>query len=119
MKIIDPGHKYKVDGYDGRKKQTITFMKREGTGYPGNEGSYPGTNCQELIRVVFDRTNYLNKQHMHINNLAIIRKLGEIMWLFEDRAAQRHGIDQFDFRPGDIMNANPCEVYGHVICKGH
>jgi hypothetical protein len=44
MRIIDPGHDYILSVYDGEGEQRLTFMKREGPGFPGNIGHYPGTN---------------------------------------------------------------------------
>ena len=125
MKVLDPGHYYRIDNYDdnsGKVEQDIAFMKRIGEGYPGNKGTpYSGTNCQELLRVIIDRVHYLDGQYKHKNNKAIIRKLRESLWLFEDRAAERHGFasHDFDFRPEDIELAPTCKVCGHVICKGH
>lgn len=124
MKILDPGHNYIVNNYDGEPGAvaiSIPFMKRCGDGYPGNIGSNPGTNCQELLRVLIDRVKYLNNQYEHKNNKAIIRKLRESLWLFEDRAAERHGFaaHDFDFRPEGIELEPTCKVCGHLMCKGH
>lgn len=120
MKVLDPGHSYLVNSYDGGEPQKINFMKRVGKGYPGNTGEpHSGTNCQELLHVVLNRTKYLDNQYKHRNNAAIVRKCNEILWLFEDRAAERHGIDQFDFISEDMETAPICEICGHVTCKGH
>ena len=121
MKVIDQGHKYEVDVYDGEPGQTEirTYMKRKGPKYPGNKSQYPGTNCQEDLRVLIDRVEYLQKQDQCPHNLAIIEYLRRALWLFEDRAARRHNIDQFDFRPDDIQYAEACKTCGHVVCKGH
>lgn len=124
MKIIDAGHKYEVDIYDSTPEgqtSTITFMKRIGEGYPGNTSEYPGTNCQELIRVLIDRVTYLNAQIYSQNNDIILQKLRESLWLFEDRAAIRHGFrsEDIDFRPDDIEKEQYCHICGHVLCKGH
>ena len=54
MEIIDPGHCYKPDTYDGYITETIVFMKREGVNYPFNIGHYAGTNCQEVLRILID-----------------------------------------------------------------
>lgn len=118
MKTLDPGHRYLVDSYDGGKPFEITFMKREGKGYPGNVGHHSGTNCQELLRVLIDRIMYLNRQIAHKNNVASLRKLREVLWLFEDRAAERHGVG-FDYYPAEIDTVPHCIVCGHVVCKGH
>ena len=121
MKVIDPGHKYEVDVYDGKPgaTQELTFMKREGPGYPMNVGHYPGTNCQEHLRVFIDRMHYLQMQEPCEHNLAIIEYARRMLWLFEDRAASRHGIDQFDYRTDDIEQYESCKTCGHIICKGH
>jgi hypothetical protein len=52
MKIIDPGHKYELDQLDGEGKEILTFVKRDTPSerYPGNQGHYPGTNMQEVLR---------------------------------------------------------------------
>lgn len=122
MKVIDAGHKYEVEIYDDKRHvrpQVITFMKRMGPGYPGNIGSHAGTNCQELLRVLINRVEYLNEQEHHDNNLSIIRMLEQSLWLFEDRAASRHGIEGFDFVPANIELEPTCKICGHVDCLGH
>ena len=121
MKVIDPGHSYELDSYDGGEPIRIDFMKREGEGYPGNIGHHSGTNLQELFRVAIDRDKYLNNQVHDGNNDVIICKCREILWLLEERAARRHNIDQFDFRPDlDEMESIPyCTVCGHIVCRGH
>lgn len=119
MKTIDAGHKYQADCYDGGSPVEITFMKREGAGYPGNVGHYPGTNCQEVIRVLIDRITYLDNQIHHENNIESIRNLKEVLWLFEKRAAERHGIKQFEFTPEEVSVAPTCTVCGHIVCHGH
>lgn len=121
MRVLDPGHHYLVDNYDDETiEQEILFMKRIGEKYLPNQGPpHGGTNCQEMLRVLIDRTSYLNEQKPHKNNHAIVGKLLECLWLFEDRAAEQHRIDQFDFRPGDMELAPVCRTCGHVICKGH
>jgi hypothetical protein len=127
MKVLDPGHYYQVDVYDNDAayapyvEQVISFMKREGDGYPGNVGHHAGTNCQELIRVLIDRVYYLDNQIPHENNLAIIRHLQASLWLFEDRATERHKLPKYsldDPRPGIELEPT-CTTCGHIVCKGH
>lgn len=59
MTELDPGHKYLLPTFDGELNQTLTFMKREGEGYPGNIGHYPGTNMQAVLRAIYKRMEYL------------------------------------------------------------
>lgn len=115
MKILDLGHKYEVAGFDGGAAQTITFMKREGDGYPFNVGHYGGTNCQELLRVLIDRVQYLDKQISCPENTAIINSLRTALLLFESRAAQRH--ERSMRGPlSDIEAIPPCPKCGHLQC---
>ena len=122
MKELDPGHKYEVDNYYSfiGDTQTITFMKREGENYPFNVGHYSGTNSQELLRILISRCKYLMKQKGHKNNFAILDKFREILWLFEDRAAEVHGFNSFPFKSNSNIEEEPvCKRCGHIMCKGH
>lgn len=121
METLDKGHHYLAECYDGEMIQPIQFMKREGPGYPMNVGHHPGTNCQELIRILIDRVDYLDCQIPHDNNAAVIKNLRNALWLLEDRAAERHGFagHDFDFRPDGIEDEPTCKVCGHILCKGH
>jgi hypothetical protein len=127
MKILDPGHTYEVDIYDEpgfTSPNVITFMKREGENYPGNKDSYPGTNCQELIRVLIDRLKYLNNQIPCPENKDALQYLRQALLSFEIRAAKRHQL----FKGGNWMSMQiietlpVCHICGHIIdlaCKGH
>lgn len=43
MQVIDPGHDYNLATLDGDGSSVrLTFVKREGPGFPGNIGCYPG-----------------------------------------------------------------------------
>lgn len=119
MKVIDPGHTYEVATYDGDGQvQIITFMKREGEGYPGNVGSYPGTNCQELLRVIIDRLWYLNRQIPHQANTMCIDNLELCIKYLEQRAAKLHEVE-FKMEHEAIEYLATCKVCGHITCKGH
>ena len=62
MKVIDPGHKYELAHLDGNGHEVLTFVKREGDGYPGNIDHHAGTNLQEVFRAALDRVKYLDNQ---------------------------------------------------------
>jgi hypothetical protein len=125
MTVEDPGHTYTVKNYDGHGDQTIRFMKRDATShpdgcYPGNEGSYPGTNIQEVLRVMIDRVKYLDNQIPCDENLSILDNLRRCLVLLEDRAAQRHGKDFPFLNLGDEVESIPtCEKCGHWFCGKH
>ena len=117
MEIIDPGHKFLLEGYDGGEPQMLVFMKREGTGYPLNVGHHSGTNCQEVIRALIERVKYLQHQVACDENEQIIQHLREALRLFEKRAAQRRGqilprlvLEDFELLP-------TCAKCGHITCS--
>ena len=120
MSVIDPGHKYLLLTLDGPPGQTLTFVKRmdekDPSKYPGNTSAYPGTTIQSVVRCLIERVDYLQNQIAHKNNVAIRRKFLEILWLLEDRAAERHGRD-FDYRPEDMDQMPMCSHCGHVVCN--
>lgn len=99
MKVLEPGHAYQLDVLDkavgagnDRGIVGLRFVKRIGPGYPGNEAPpHSGTNCQEVVRALIDRVKYLDGQQPAPENPRIINHLREVLWLFERRAARRHG----------------------------
>ena len=119
MRVLDPDHKYLVQSYDGDMDQVITFMKREGEGYPGNIGSNPGTNCQELIRILIDRVEFLNLQFPCDENNYILNNLRSALFYFEFRAANRHGRALRLASNRRIENVDVCPKCGHIECGGH
>jgi len=116
MRIIDAGHMYSLDTYDSdtKDKQVITFMKRYGDNFPFNQNSYPGTNCQEVLRVLIDRCEYLYKQKPCLETESIIGLLKTSLLLFESRAARLHGLAlNLD---NNTLN-DTCKTCGHVVCE--
>jgi hypothetical protein len=123
MKVIDAGHKYALVHLDGSGEEILTFVKREGPGFPGNVGSYPGTNLQEVLRACIDRVKYLDGQVPSFHNKRILSHLRDCLRLLEERAADRHGRDKdgrmYDpyFRTNDQIEHLPtCSVCGHIGC---
>lgn len=120
MTEIDNGHAFAVSIYDAKKptvSQKIYFMKRSGTGYPGNENSYPGTNSQEVTRVLIARTKYLDNQIPSFWNSLALFGYRLALWAYEKRAAARHNrklrvsftqIEHYEF----------CCICGHIGCEG-
>lgn len=117
MRELDPGHVYDLVVYDGAGSQRLTFMKREWSGYPGNVGSYPGTNCQEVIRALIARTKYLDQQIPCPENKAIIESLRSAIIAFEQRAAHRH--KRIVFFSDLIEDVPTCGTCGHIGCTNH
>lgn len=129
MKVIDPGHEYDLDWLDGTPftdrvpESRLIFVKREGDKYPGNKGHHPGTNIQEVLRVLIDRIEYLNNQNYHETNSHVIQNLRAAIYWLEYRAAERH-YRQIDFiaKFGEedcIELAKTCPKCGHIGCSGN
>lgn len=119
MDVLDAGHRYGLTIYDDMDAfpQQIVFMKREGEGYPGNVGHYPGTNCQEVLRALIDRVKYLENQISHPCNDIILRCLREALIAFEIRAAMRHG-RTLQQTCGLYIEEEPhCPKCGHIGCE--
>ena len=116
MREIDKGHRFILNSYDGPYGCELQFMKREGKGYPGNEGHYPGTNCQEVMRALITRIIYLNWQESCLTNKISIWLLRVIIWLFEYRAARRHNVYPV-WKLHNIEKLATCPTCGHIKCN--
>lgn len=91
MKVLDAGHRYLLDSVDGEHQQELQFVKREGDGYPGNVGHYPGTLIQDVLRCLLDRVRYVDNQIPSEWNLIVRGNLEDALFALEARAAERHG----------------------------
>ncbi len=119
MKIIDAGHIYTLENYDGNKdnRQKLAFMKRFGDKFPFNDFAHDGTNCQEVLRALIDRCEYLQKQKPCAETECIIGSLRNALLLFELRAAREHGLNLKLESTQGLMNASTCKECGHVTCN--
>ncbi len=117
MKVKEPGHIYELASLDGGKKQRLKFVKRVGKNYPFNElPEHPGTNCQEVLRVLIDRCEYLNTQKACAETESIISLLKTALLLFELRAARHHD-RQLDLTTMQELLVDGCDICGHIGCK--
>lgn len=119
MKILDAGHRYLISSIDGGMEQELVFVKRENDGCPFNAGSNPGTNCQEVLRVLIDRIDYLQRQRPCAESEAISGLLKTALFLFEVRAARNRESIFYARDLLDCVRLNPCDVCGHVNCQKH
>lgn len=119
MKILDAGHKYLLDSLDGGTPQLLTFVKREGENFPFNVGAYSGTNAQEVIRALIDRTKFLLSQKPCAETQCAFHSLESALLFYELRAARRHGrqLDLYDVQ--QLVHETPCPKCGHIRCGGH
>jgi hypothetical protein len=119
--ILDPGHQYALRSLDSESDETVTltFVKREGPGYPGNQGHHSGTTTQEVLRALIDRGEYVNRQVPCAETEAATELLRSALLLLELRAARRHG--RFLDMPSvdRAVYAQCCSKCNHVGCDGN
>jgi hypothetical protein len=119
MKVIDPGHIFELHTLDDETQghDRLRFVKRDGPGYPGNVGHHGGTNMQDVIRALISRTRYLDAQIPDIRNAEAIAHFQTALYLFEERAARRHGRAFLEYED-DIELMLTCGLCGHIGCGG-
>ena len=121
MKIIEPGHIYDLQILDGDEQSVrLTFVNRE-TGM-----QHPGTQTQELLRVVIDilaclvdRTNHCDACLRWEGNDRIIKAMTEAqrqanlaILYHEQRALERK------FEKGQLTPVNlPTGKDGHILVR--
>ena len=116
MKILDPGHNFKITTFGGNTYfDTIQFIKKKGDQYPGNENSYPGTITQELIRVIISRSQYVNNQKFAWENIVIIFLMRLSLYFLEFRATMKHK-KVFCSNLFTIEQKDYCKKCGHIKC---
>lgn len=118
---VDEGHDYRLRCLDGHSALAVrlVFVKREGAGYPGNVGRYPGTTSQEVLRALIARAQYVNWQIPAWQTRVGIALMRAVIWLFEHRAARRHG-RRFGLSMIRRIEQRPtCMRCGHIGCEGH
>jgi len=91
MKILTPGHKYVLTNYKEGGEQTLDFIHKE----QATDGSAAlimvdeGTTNEEVLKVLIDRLQFLQRAFPCRENALVITKLEEsLMWL-EKRTADR------------------------------
>ncbi len=119
MKILEAGHKYQLDTIDGENLSILTFVKREGVKYPFNKGSHPGTNVQEVLRVLIDRTRFLLHQVPCMETENALHNLESALAWYEVRAARHHGRILTVPSVMALPSLPPCPVCGHLECSDH
>ena len=116
MKVLEPGHSYTVESVNGTP-QTISFVKNRGAKYPGNTGDpRTGTISQELLRVLIDRTEYLNSQGSCAETEHALAALRQALGWYEVRAARCR--EEFIDLPHatDLEKQPTCPSCGHSCC---
>jgi len=117
MEVLDPGHDYLLRSFDGGAPIRLTFVKRNDPPekYPGNDNAYPGTQIQEVLRALIERSGYVNRQIPSVETATAIDWMRESLWLFESRHARRHNAELF-FPRINIELEPFCSDCGHIVC---
>lgn len=107
MKVIDPGHFYKVPNLEAPGEQEIQFIKRSSKMIT-HPDEYAGTNTQEVIRVVLDRTKYLNSIGPCVESEDAIWYLRMALYSYEARAYRRkqQKLNREAGAEGEVGNVN-------------
>jgi hypothetical protein len=113
VNIIEPGHVYDVQNVDGDGTQRIRFVRRrdDEAVMLRHDDRTEGILGQELLRVLIDRTLYLNAEAPCSENVAIVESLRAALKAYESRAARRT-IEKHPMPE----RADVCEVCQHVLC---
>jgi hypothetical protein len=106
MKIIEEGHIYKLTELDciSTAIQTLCFVNR------GNGNDHAGTNNQEVLRVLINRIEFLDKQLPWDGNEKIIEHLRQALVLHESRHLERL-VERGELKPEEV----PVGSDGHFI----
>lgn len=113
MKVLVKGHKYIVHHVGDDGDQCIDFVQRRkynGERFPDGF-EYPGILSQELIRVLIDRTLYLNAEEPCTEDVEIIHHLRDALTLYESRAARKN-IEKLV----KVEEAKVCHKCHHILC---
>jgi hypothetical protein len=60
MKVLEPGHKYMLKNLGTPSYGILTFIKRSSKAVDYGPTEHIGTNTQEVLRALIDRSEYLN-----------------------------------------------------------
>lgn len=88
MKILESGHIYELDNLEAPGTQLLTFIRRNSKAIT-HESEHTGTNTQEVLRALIDRTIFLNNVLHSAETQDAIYYLRMTMFCYEARAWRR------------------------------
>lgn len=89
MKIIEPGHVYELANLEHPGSQLLTFIKRSSGAVDYGDAEHPGTNTQEVLRALIDRTQFLDGVLTAEETQDAVFYLRQALFLYEARAYRR------------------------------
>lgn len=86
--IVEPGHIYELGHIEGEGHETVTFIKRSGESIV-HENEHAGTNVQSCLRMLIDRTIYLDDLLTCDESRDAVFYLRMALFVYEARAFRR------------------------------
>lgn len=88
MKVVDAGHIYHLDNLGTPGHQVLTFCKRSSS-HVKHDVEYQGTNTQEVIKALLDRSVYLDGLIPCNETKDAVWHLQQALHAYEARALRR------------------------------
>jgi hypothetical protein len=88
VKVIVPGHVYALSHLGSEGHETLTFCRRNSAAVT-HESEHPGTNTQEVLRVLIDRSQFLNEVLPCVETESAVQYLRMALECYEARALRR------------------------------
>lgn len=88
MKVLEPGHVYELEHLGTPGCEVLTFIRRNSAAIT-HESEHPGTNTQEVLRALIDRSIFLNHVLPCAETEDAIEYLRMALACYEARALRR------------------------------
>lgn len=88
MEVIEAGHVYALAHLESEGSELLTFIRRSSRAIQ-HPTEHPGTNTQEVLRALIDRTKYLDNIIDAIENDDALYHLRMALLCYEARAYRR------------------------------
>lgn len=87
--VLEPGHKYKLPHLESEGFEIVRFVRRSSAMVDYAQKEHPGTNTQRVIRMLIDRTLYLDAVGTDVDTLDAVYFLRMALFAYEARAWRR------------------------------
>lgn len=128
MKVIENGHVYYLEHLEARGHELLTFIRRNSAAIT-HESEHPGTNTQEVLRALIDRTEFLDHVIPSVETRDAAWHLRMALFCYEARAWRRKQakqnktaeVNEYEDRYKDVpfneqdIEGRPYGHDGHII----
>lgn len=129
MDVIEPGHVYLLRHLEGDGHQLLTFIRRSSAAVDYGDGEHPGTNTQEVLRALINRTEFLHHVLPAVETMDAAWYLRMALFSYEARAWRRKqrqlnggaAVNPYVERYKDVpfneqdIETRPVNEAGHII----